>query len=353
MQNDLPEQPSFYGTAFSLIVILLAAYITQRFFLPLLWASILAIATWPLYIRVIRFIGARRVTTALVTTVVVAAVFIVPLLFVAAQATKNAPIVAHYVSSANTNGIPTPAFLTKIPLAGEYLSEWWSTTVAQPHGIAHLFSNIPSRRLSSAGDLLREFGGHIFHGVIEFGFVILCLFFFYLNGISLRRQIDAMGTQRLGIERWQRYARKIPAAIQSTVNGLVLVGIGEGILLGISYMIAGVPSPVLWGALTAALAIIPFGAPVAYLAAAALLLAQGNTAAAVGVAVWGTIVLGIADHVVRPRIIGGRTKVPFLPVLFGILGGVETLGLIGLFVGPVVMALFVTLWREPAESQPI
>ena len=128
--------------------------------------------------------------------------------------------------------------------------------------------------------------------------------------------------------------------------GLVLVGLAEGVLLGIGYQFAGVPSAVLWAAATCVLAIIPFGAPLAFGAVAALLLYQGNASAAAAILALGVVVLFVADHFVRPTVIGNATKLPFLAVLLGILGGVETLGLIGLFVGPVVMTLFVTLWHE-------
>ena len=130
----------------------------------------------------------------------------------------------------------------------------------------------------------------------------------------------------------------------------MLVGLGKGLLLGVSYAVAGVPSPVLRGAATAAMAIIPFGAPVAFLAGVGFLASTGNMSGAIGVVVWGSVVRLIADHPVRPRIIGGTTWMPFLVVLFGISGGIETFGFIGLFIGPSVMSLFVTLWRKSAEE---
>ena len=115
-------------------------------------------------------------------------------------------------------------------------------------------------------------------------------------------------------------------------------------------MKAGLSSPALWGAVTGILAIIPFGAPVAFLAAAGVLAVSGSVAGAVAVAAWGMVALFVADHFVRPGMIGNATRLPFLAVLFGILGGVETLGLVGLFIGPVVMVLFVTLWYEVHPS---
>jgi predicted PurR-regulated permease PerM len=120
------------------------------------------------------------------------------------------------------------------------------------------------------------------------------------------------------------------------------------------YWMAGAPHAVLLGALTAVAAMIPFGAILVFAVAALLVLAQGSIVWAGAVVVIGLLVVGIADHFIRPALIGGATRLPFLLVLFGILGGVETLGLLGLFVGPGVMAALVLLWREYVRgSEPV
>jgi len=95
------------------------------------------------------------------------------------------------------------------------------------------------------------------------------------------------------------------------------------------------------------------GAPVMFGIAAVLLLMQGSVGGAITVVVVGLIVLFVADHVIRPALIGGATRLPFLWVLIGILGGVETLGLIGLFIGPATMAILVMLWRELLDPRTV
>ena len=129
--------------------------------------------------------------------------------------------------------------------------------------------------------------------------------------------------------------------------GVVLVGLGVGVIMGACYAIMGVPFSVLLGAATALLAMIPFGAPIAFVTVGLVLLMKGNFVSAIAILVIGAIVMFVADHFVRPVIIGNATQLHFLAVLFGILGGVESIGLVGLFIGPVVMVLFTTLWREP------
>jgi predicted PurR-regulated permease PerM len=241
--------------------------------------------------------------------------------------------------------------LARIPFAGPYLHNWWVATLARPHGLAHLLSGGEPGRLLLAGETARQLGGRLIHRLIEFGFALLSLFFLYRDGPFLYQQFNVIAQRWLGAARWHRYAGSIPHSIRATVNGLVLVGMGEGVLIGIAYLIAGLPSAATWGALTAVLAVIPFGAPLAFLSAAAVLFVSGHVAGAIGVAAWGMVVVFVADHFIRPRLIGDATRMPFLAVLFGILGGLEAMGLIGLFIGPVVMMLFVTLWREPQDMR--
>jgi predicted PurR-regulated permease PerM len=343
-------QRDIIGIAFSLTIIGLAAFVTHRFFLPLAWAGILCIATWPLYEKLLPILGKRPIPAALLLTLAMAAAFVIPALLGLRQAIEQAPLMAKFIADANNNGIPPPDALSRIPFFGQHIQDWWLATLSQPHGLSHLFSEDSVSRFRSAREILRTLGTQLVRRLVDFAFSFLCLFFFYKDGHALQRQLAGVGSRWFGERRWNRYVKNVPSAIRATVNGLVLVGLGEGMLIGIGYAIAGLRSPALWAALTGILAIIPFGAPIAFLSAAALLAANGNTAAAMLIAVWGTIVLFIADHFIRPTIIGNATRLPFLAVLFGILGGVEMLGLVGLFIGPVVMALFITLWHESNSS---
>jgi predicted PurR-regulated permease PerM len=138
----------------------------------------------------------------------------------------------------------------------------------------------------------------------------------------------------------------VPATISSTVTGMGLIAIGEGVVLGLAYWIAGVPSPALLGVITGFMALIPGGAPLAMSLVSLYLVGAGYPVNGIALFAWGAIELFIVDKTLRPRLVGGPVKLPFLPTLFGLVGGVQTLGLIGLFVGPVLMALLVAIWRE-------
>jgi len=186
---------------------------------------------------------------------------------------------------------------------------------------------------------------------VLFAFTLLTLFFLFRDGATLSHQLLTLSRRALG-PRGERIGQQMIAAVHGTVNGLVLVGLGEGVLLGVVYALVGLPYPVPIAALTGILAVIPFGAPVVFGAAALYLVATAKIAAAAIVLGCGFLMTFVADHFVRPALIGGATRLPFLLVLLGILGGLDTLGLLGLFVGPAIMAAFVSLWREWTGPPP-
>jgi len=173
------------------------------------------------------------------------------------------------------------------------------------------------------------------------------VFFVFRHSDTLLRQMKVVGDRLLGPPA-QRFGIVAAQAVRGTVDGLLLVGIGEGVLIGIAYAVADVPHPALLGAVTGLFAAVPFAAPVVFIGAGLWLLTQSQTIAAVALVAFGASVMFIADHFVRPVLIGGSTRLPFVWVLLGIFGGLESFGLLGLFVGPALLTVLVTLWRELA-----
>jgi predicted PurR-regulated permease PerM len=115
------------------------------------------------------------------------------------------------------------------------------------------------------------------------------------------------------------------------------------------------------GVLTGVMALIPGGAPLSFTLVSVYLVASGSHIAGLGLFVWGTVELFVVDKTLRPKLVGGPIKLPFLPTFFGLIGGVKTMGFLGLFIGPVLMALIVAIWREwihevrsaePAQAGP-
>ncbi|WP_200305658.1 AI-2E family transporter [Paracraurococcus ruber] len=344
-----PEPPREAGArrariAFAIVLALLGLWTLHGFLPALVWGAILAIALWPFYRRVRRRWPPRGhdILWPSVFTAGVALLFLLPLGLLLLQAGKEAGSLLRWAQEAQRNGMPAPPWLATLPFGAAQVSAWWQDNLADPGATAELLGRLNQAELLGLG---RQLGANLLHRAVLFGFAILTLFFLFRDGEALAAQVLRGSARALGPS-GERVLRQMVASVHGTVDGLVLVGLGVGVLLGIAYAVAGVPHPTLLGALTALAAMIPFGAPVVFGAAGLVLLAQGATLAAAGVVGFGMLVVFVADHAVRPALIGGATRLPFLLVLLGILGGVEVWGLLGLFLGPAIMAALTLLWQE-------
>jgi len=130
----------------------------------------------------------------------------------------------------------------------------------------------------------------------------------------------------------------------------VLTALAQGLLAGVGYAGAGLANPVFLGVLTALVALIPFGTPFAWGGVCIWLLVNGQTWPAIGLFLWGTFVVSWVDNIIRPLVISNATQMPFLLVMFGVLGGLAAFGMVGLFIGPVILAVLVAVWREWLEA---
>ena len=331
-------------------LVLLGLWILHRYLAALAWAAVLAIALWPLYRRLVIALGGhgQRILAPLILTVSIGLIFIVPFVYTAVEVARETHVLVQYLIDARHNGIAVPDWVPQLPGIGYPVADWWRNNLSDPGAAEELLGRIYSRVPAQSA---REVGGEIIHRLILFGFTLLTLFFLFRDGAALSHRLIGLSDRLLGAQ-GERIGRHMAQAVLGTVNGLVLVGLGEGILLGIAYVLAGLPHPVSIAVLTGILAVIPFGAPVVFGAAALYLAAAGSTAAAAAVLGFGFLVVFVADHFVRPVLIGGAVRLPFLWVLLGILGGLETFGILGLFLGPAVMAALISLWREWTDPDP-
>jgi predicted PurR-regulated permease PerM len=246
---------------------------------------------------------------------------------------------------ANREGAAAPEWIGALPGVGEWLTNYWNENLAKPHDLGELVQLFSGEHIGNIYRWLLALSGTAFTLLLTLLFMLITLFFIYKDGLRLVAQLDKVGDRILPVH-WQRFSRVVPATVSSTVTGMGLIALGEGVVLGVAYAIAGVPSPVALGVLTGFLALIPGGAPLAFTMVSIYLVGSGDTVAGVGLFIWGSVELFIVDKTLRPRLVGGPIKLPFLPTFFGLIGGVKTMGFVGLFVGPVLMAILIAIWKE-------
>jgi predicted PurR-regulated permease PerM len=241
-------------------------------------------------------------------------------------------------------GIAAPDWIAELPFVGAFATDWWQQHLADADSAKELLG-----RADGVGiEQWTQLGTQLVGRLIVLMFTLLTLFFLYRDGPRVMMQ-----SRRIAGRLFGPAAKKIGSdavnAVRGTVNGLVLVGLAEGLIMGLAYVIAGVSHPLLYGFATAILATVPFGAPLVFVIASLTLMAASKVVAGVLVLVFGFVVVFVADHFVRPVLIGNATRLPFLWVLLGIFGGLETFGLVGLFFGPAIISVVLSVWRDAVE----
>jgi predicted PurR-regulated permease PerM len=196
----------------------------------------------------------------------------------------------------------------------------------------------------SFGEIARVIGG-VGRNAVKLLLAVLSLFFVYRDGQKFAGQFARVLEQVLG-PRVHNYLEAIGPTVKAVVYGLVLAAVAQGTLAGLGYWIAGVGAPVFLAVLTTVCGLLPFVVPVLWGSIGFWLIITGHMAAGVGLLIWGTIVVSWIDNIVRPFVISRETRIPFLLVMFGVLGGLAAFGLVGLFMGPVILAVLIAIWRE-------
>jgi len=353
--DTAPAQPADMQqqTLRILVVVALVAatlFLLHSLITPILWAGLIAISTWSLRQRAVGPHGLRLapwLAAALLTGAVVG-VFVVPFGYVVVRGWHEVPALMRLWTSSRESGLPAPDWLVGVPWVGAWLSQAWNDRLSAPGELSAFVHSLAGEFDFARG---RGLAALVAHDTMKFFFCLVVLFFLYLDGDALAKQIVAVVTRELG-PAGRRTLPLVVSSVRGAVNGLVLVGIGVGLLMTLACILAGVPHPAAIGLATGVLGMVPFGAMLVLVLVSLYLIAVSATAAAVVLLVLGSTAIFIADHFVRPKFMTAGTRLPLVLALLGIVGGLETLGVLGLFLGPTLLAIVVAIWRELAVDDP-
>lgn len=339
-----------HGWLWALPCALLAVWILRHFIEPLAWAAIVAIATWPMYRLFARRIGSNASSgvAAVAFTALVTVFVFLPMAFAFGALFAEAGRLVAWLQALDHTGVAMPWWLDGLPLVGDAVKERWWAVLGSPGGVTGLLKQAESSALLVWAPALGRFvERHVFIGL----FVIFALFFIFRSGESLGAVLRRMAEERFD-PRANRFIALGVRAIRATVSGMVALALFDGVATGLLYAAAGVPRPAVWGAVTGLLAMLPF---VGYAVVAGVgvgLAAHGAGWSAMAVVLAGSAVVFSGDKVLRPLLVGGAVELNLFWVLVGSIGGFQMLGPLGVFVGPVVLALCGEMWREWVREPP-
>jgi predicted PurR-regulated permease PerM len=321
-------------------------WVLAPFLIPAVWAAIAAYVTWPVFVRVRSWTGWPR-TTALGLTLLFALAVALPITALLLAFASEASSVASRLQDWVAAGSQLPDWVMERAWLAGRVEELRQSALFGPAALGEWISRygqfVSLHLVSLTGDIARN--------VVEFLITMMVLFALYVDGEHIAAQVRRLALLLLPSND-PELVDKVGAIARAVVFGLLGTAIAQGVLAGIGFAIFGVPSAVFLGFATALFSLIPAGPALIWIGASVWLWAQGSLGAAIGMAIWGALLVSSIDNVLRPLLISGPTRVPFLLVFFGVIGGLASLGLLGMFVGPVLLAVGFGLLAEfPARYE--
>lgn len=227
-------------------------------------------------------------------------------------------------------------------MAGQKIQDTLNRYASDPAQLTQQLSGWLLGWSSQLGRIMGELGRNL----VNLTLALLTLFFFYRDGDTIAQQADAV-VEGFFADRLNPYVVTAGKMMRAVVYGLLITAITQGVLAGFGYWVVGLGAPVLLGALTGILSIVPLvGTAMVWVPVGIYLMTIGSIGKGIIMLVWGAVLVHPADQVLRPILISNATHVPFIIVMFGALGGLDAFGLVGLLIGPVLLAIGLAIWRE-------
>lgn len=321
-------------------------FLLAPFISALLWAVVLCFSCWPLYLKLLRFVGNRRTLASLLMSLAMVLVVLLPFILVGIKLADNVRDVTGALQRWLDEGPPAPpAWLTKVPLVGQRAVRYWNGLAADSTtGMQTL-----KRLLQPASTLLLTIGAAVASGLAQFALSILISFFLFRDGTTAAGKLST-AIRRIAEERGEHLLLLAGKTVRGVVYGILGTALTQAIIAGIGFIIAGVPGPILLAFLTFFLSVIPVGPPLIWVPAAIWLFHRGQTGWGIFMLIWG-VGVSTVDNFIKPWLISQGCEMPFILIFLGVLGGAIAFGFIGVFLGPALLAVvyrIVTEWISGA-----
>jgi predicted PurR-regulated permease PerM len=279
--------------------------------------------------------------------VLLAMLMLAPFIVVGATIADNAALMAQWGREIVESGPPDPpAWVSELPLIGPTVAAYWSSMVhdtAQLLGVLRPYIE-PARKFAVSS------GALVVGAVLQLALSIFIAWFMFRDGHAMVRHLHG-AAQRIAGDRGMHLASVAATTVRGVVLGILGTALVQGVVAGIGFWIAGIQAAPLLGLLTFFLSPVPVGPPLIWVPAGAWLIYDGHTGWGIFVLLWGTFAVSTIDNVIKPLIIRRGVDLPFVLVLLGVLGGVIAFGVIGVFLGPVLLAVGYALLMEWAASR--
>jgi predicted PurR-regulated permease PerM len=316
------------------------------FLAAMIWAAILVYCTWPLYQRCIFYV--RPGVAAFLITLILAGLVLIPLVHLGLVAAREARESQGWVHNALENGLPpAPAFLLKIPVLGSLITDFWNNSADDLGGAGGELQPVLGTVAHSGLKLILA----LTHGLVGIVLALFIAYFFFLSGPQIVAKARLLLTRITNENRVDHLIGLVATTVRGVVFGILGTAAMQGVLYVIGFELAGAPQSLLLASFAGLVSIIPAGAVIIYIPLCLFMLAKGHAAAGILLAIYCLVVVGGADSIIRPWLISRGAALPYVLTLIGVLGGAITFGALGIFLGPVFLALGLAVAEEFAGVQ--
>ncbi len=331
----------FFGISF-LLILFVSYRMVQPFLMPIFLAVVLAVVGGPVYARIMDFLGGRRVLSSTITVCLFIIVIVAPLYFftgiIASQALDLYNTVSQEVQSEAWQKTMQQGWARLGPFVDRLQDSLGISRSDVMGHIGQLVQKISNLLYSN----LTGFLAGITNVVIDFVLMLIVLFYLLMDGHKAADRLAALSP--LPSDMNHQIKDEVLGIMRATLTGTVVLAFIQGVLGGLGFFIFGVPNAPFWGTVMIFASVIPLvGTAVIWLPAGLYLILVGNVGQAVGVMAWCLIAAVISDNFLRPRLIGKAAGLHSLLIFFSVLGGLATFGVAGLILGPMVLALLLSL----------
>jgi predicted PurR-regulated permease PerM len=345
--EDREQIARVIGLAAAAVLAFACFLVLRPFVSALLWAIILVYCTWPAFRFLTDRVRLKPGAAALVMVLLEFTLVVLPILLAAPTRREDIEDIRGLIERGIVSGPPEVGrLLERLPLVGARLAEWWNAVAFDMTGVLETIQPYAGTIAQSALSVLLA----LLSGLAEVIVAILLAFFFYRDGPAIAATAQML-LRRLAGERADRLWDLTANVTTGVVYGLLGTAVAQGFLTALGLWISGVPRPVLLGVIAGVISILPVGAPVVWIPASIWLFATGQTGWGIFLALYGAIGISSVDNVIRPWLIARGADLPLLLTILGALGGVFAFGFLGLFLGPVLLALGYSLLKDWASKR--
>jgi len=328
----------FAVIALLLILGLLTYQILKPFLTPIAWAIVFSIIFYPVFVFTLKYTRWKSIA-ALITLTIILVVILGPFSYLTYMLVSELKDLAGYLEADKIEALESLMQHPSIKAVTDKILSVFNLTEDELNQT--IIDNISRMGKEMVGRITKG-ATNVVTISLDFIFMIFSIFFFLRDGPEfLNKTRDYMPFSEIQKDRLVKQIRDI---IISTIYGGVAVAILQGMIAGLAFFFLGIPTPVVWGLATSIASFVPLlGAAAIWVPATGYLFLQGAVLKGIILAIVGLFGISLIDNILKPIIIGGRTKMPILVIFFSVLGGIKLLGLIGLIMGPLVIALFISV----------